>query len=71
MPRAEEGDTYASWAERAGSTDEIARKSTEYASVTLYDAEGRAQLVRGSSVKDMLAKRDAEGEPVFFGEAPK
>tara|TARA_Y100000310_G_C20670257_1_gene809882 strand:+ start:85 stop:300 length:216 start_codon:yes stop_codon:yes gene_type:complete len=71
MPRAEDGDTYAAWLEQAESSDEFAQKGAEYALVTLYDGNGRAQLVRGSSVKPMLAKRDSEDSPVFFGEAPE
>ncbi len=62
MPKAEDGATYDDW-KMENSMDPA---GAAYMMVTLYDAKGRPQLVRGSGVPAMLDKADSGGGRYFY-----
>ena len=69
MPDVNEGTPYEMWQPRSVSEDTATRRAAEYEMVRLFDAQGRPQRVRGTSVKGQLAKR-IDGEQVFFTSDP-
>lgn len=74
MAEVTDGISYADWLQGAESGDWTTEATAAYQMVVLYDHEGRAQRVRGSSVPGMLAKtrQDANGNTIaaFYGENP-